>query len=467
MNIEDNLYKFLNLYYHLPQPVSSLLGTLYRQIPRSITMGARYIEFVELCRELAGDENLAAEYINREFVRTMAAAQKTTFYNRLYAEHGVTFSSIKSVDDIPTLPVIDKHALRAHFSELAVPERDGDSLYLSTGGSSGTPVGFMLEKGISRAKETAFIEQIWSSVGYQHGDRIAIIRGIELRKGQKFRREPIKNALMLSSFHITEANLEAYVRELNLYRPKFIQAYPSSIYLVARLMNHLDQRLDFRPEAILCGSENLYPAHVKLVEEIFAAKVLGWYGHAERVLLAQRDAGGGYEFLDSYGISEIVADDGSPVTAGTGTLCGTSLNNSVMPLIRYKTDDIATLAPAPSAPSAPRVIGTGLTVASIDGRKHEFVFASDGRPVSMTAINIHSDEFDSLERFQFVQKQKGIVSFEYTSAAPLADTEKRAIEGILTSKLGDGFEFSVHRVEKLELSRNGKQSFLRQGIKPV
>ena len=190
MNLEDKMYRFLNLYYELPRPVSALLGTVYRQIPRSITMGKHYAEFVELCAQLNEDNDLLDDYVNREFLETIRSAEKTKFYNSLYAAHGIGFSSIKSKADLARLPTINKATLKENFEQLIVPQRKKDGLYLTTGGSSGTPVGFMLEKGVSRAKETAFIEHLWSSVGYRPGDRIAIIRGIALGRGDIVRRGP-------------------------------------------------------------------------------------------------------------------------------------------------------------------------------------------------------------------------------------------------------------------------------------
>lgn len=460
MNIEDKLYKFLDLYYALPQPISYLIGSTYRLLPISITMGSKYQEFSELCIELANDQDLIGEYVNHEFIRTVHAAEKTKFYKSHYAEHGVSFSSIKTKDDISRLPRIDKDTLKENLEDMIVPDQRENGLYLTTGGSSGTPVGFMMEKGISRAKEAAFIEHLWSSVGFRHGDRVAIIRGIALGRDRISRFEAIKNALMLSSYHLTEANVDYYINELNKYRPKFIQAYPSAIYLLARLMHKLDKRLDFAPMAILCGSENLYDPHIKLAEDIFGAKVLGWYGHAEKVMLAPRGSRGEYSFLEYYGVTELLDDQGKPVTEGSGVLCGTSLNNKVMPLIRYVTDDMA--FKTPSLPSTP----AGLVVGSIDGRRHEFIYSSENRPVSMTAINIHSDEFDALERFQFVQYEKGSVFFEFTSKAELEPATEKAIERLLMSKLLDGFDLQIRRVEEIKLSKNGKQTFLRQEMKP-
>lgn len=263
---------------------------------------------------------------------------------------------------------------------------------------------------------------------------------------------------MLSSYHITEENIDIYIENLNSYRPKFIHTYPSSIYLIARIMEKLNKALDFKPMAILCGSENLYPQHVDFIEKVFCTNVIGLYGHAERVILAKREKSGEYSFLESYGIAELLDDDGKTVDNGTGTLCGTSLNNRVMPLVRYMTDDIATKTHGD---------GSGLVVKNIDGRRHEFVYSAADRPVSMTAINIHSSEFDSIERFQFVQKEAGFLSFEYTARNKLAHGAEQAIKNLLLAKLGDGFDLQICWVDKIPLSRSGKQSFLRQGIKQI
>ncbi|MDP6344010.1 MAG: hypothetical protein QF491_10800, partial [Alphaproteobacteria bacterium] len=148
MNIEDQLYRFLGLYYDLPQPISSFIGTLYRHIPRSITMGRRYSEFTDLCTELAENRELTREYVEREFIRTIRSAEKTPFYKSLYSDYGISFSSIKNIEDLPRLPTIDKISLKENFEQLIVPGQKNNSLYLTTGGSTGTPVGFLLEKGV-------------------------------------------------------------------------------------------------------------------------------------------------------------------------------------------------------------------------------------------------------------------------------------------------------------------------------
>jgi len=50
-------------------------------------------------------------------------------------------------------------------------------LYITTGGSSGVPVGFYLQKGVSRPKEQSYLEAQWARRGYRAGDRVAVIRG--------------------------------------------------------------------------------------------------------------------------------------------------------------------------------------------------------------------------------------------------------------------------------------------------
>ena len=49
--------------------------------------------------------------------------------------------------------------------------------YVTTGGSTGIPVGFYYEKGVSRAREWAFMKTQWDRVGYRFTDRCVVLRG--------------------------------------------------------------------------------------------------------------------------------------------------------------------------------------------------------------------------------------------------------------------------------------------------
>ncbi|MGB2332835.1 MAG: hypothetical protein ACPH5O_06300, partial [Litorivicinaceae bacterium] len=133
----------------------------------------------------------------------------------------------------------------------------------------------------------------------------------------------------------------------------------------------------------------------------------------------------------------------------------TGFHNSVMPLIRYDTQDVARQS---------NYRDFRLTLMNIEGREHEFVYSSEMRPVSMTAINMHSDIFDSIDRFQFVQEVPGKIVFIYQASMCLSSDERSRIEIELMKKLGDGFDLEFRITDEIPLTKSGKQSFLSRGL---
>ena len=448
--MEDKLYPLLELYYSLPDYISSPLGNLYRKLPNNIKYGDSYNYFFNLPDlDVSGSVNHIS---NTFFVNSLESALKIDFYKRYYSEYGVVTSQIQNLDDIKKLPVINKDHVKNNFDSFFNKESIPSGLYMTTGGSSGIPVGFYLQKGVSRAKELAFFHKFWSEYGFIKSAKTVIIRGINLRN-RLYRYEPVKNSLMISSYSLTEANFPEIIKKINEFKPEFIQAYPSSIYLLVRLMNRYNINFDFVPKAIFCGSENLYSDHVTLIEKITKSVVVGWYGHAERLVLAYRNTvDGSYQFDPMYGYAETLKNENS----SSESIIATGFHNSVMPLIRYDTGDLVNKSWESTAGC--------FAVDNIEGRKHEFVFSSKMRPVSMTAINMHDSVFDNINRFQFSQHKPGLVDFLYEPALNGKMINKKRIRGAICAKLGNDFSLNLVKSEKILLSKSGKQSFLLSSI---
>jgi phenylacetate-coenzyme A ligase PaaK-like adenylate-forming protein len=212
-------------------------------------------------------------------------------------------------------------------------------LYITTGGSSGVPVGFYLHKGVSRPKEQAYLEAQWSRRGYRVGDRVAVIRGgvtsSKARGGISYY-DATRNWLILSSYHLTPERLPEYVAALNRFRPQHLHAYPSAALMLARGLEQAGLKLDFPLTSLLCGSEKLTAESQQHLEQFFGARVCHWYGHSERVVLAAQGRTSNHlHFWPTYGFVEF----GEANADGHREIIGTSFHNHVMPLIRYRTGD--------------------------------------------------------------------------------------------------------------------------------
>ena len=84
-------------------------------------------------RELQANQRLSADELrahsNRNLRKTIAHAHEhVPYYRRLFRERGLEPRAIRTVDDLPLLPVLTKQIIRSHFDELhPVPLPKGGS----------------------------------------------------------------------------------------------------------------------------------------------------------------------------------------------------------------------------------------------------------------------------------------------------------------------------------------------------
>ncbi len=466
MSLEDTLYPLLKLYEAAPQPIKSLAGRVYRAIPASLRYGPSYERFQSEAREV---ESWDAETIRRYQVSalrdSLIAASKAPFYATRFAECGVDPTKFESLEQLAAYPLLSKQDLLLHREQMVNPEFDAKRrLYITTGGSSGVPVGFYLHKGVSRPKEQAYLEAQWSRRGYRVGDRVAVIRGgvtsSNARGGISYY-DATRNWLILSSYHLTPERLPEYVAALNKFRPRHLHAYPSAALMLARGMEQAGLKLDFQLTSLLCGSEKLSAESQRHLEQFFGACVFHWYGHSERVVLAGQGRESNHlHFWPTYGFVEF----GEADAEGNREIIGTSFHNHVMPLIRYRTGDYC----SPTFQS--RGSGTGDStlesqatwpaVEAVVGRDYEFLISATGRRISLTAINMHDRIFDGLLAVQFFQERAGEVECRYQTSPQWQSCREEAMRAGLLKKLGDDFTLALREVKEVEKTSAGKHRWL-------
>ena len=361
-----------------------------------------------------------------------------------------------SLDDFAGCPSLTKQDMQQHFNDLTSTEiADSQKLYITTGGSTGVPVGFHLQKGVSRPKEQAFLEANWRRAGYIDKARLALIRGHvtdSRARDNIIAHDATRNWLMLSSYHLTDERIPEYLEALENFQPDFLNIYPSAALQLAEYLQRHDQRWRTPLQGVLCGSEQLTLSQKRLLEGVFQCRVLRWYGHAERVVLA---AEGTYSdlfyFWPHYGFVEF----GEPDEDGLREVIGTTFHNMAMPLVRYRTGDFVRLA----KPDARREYAWP-AVEEIAGRGQEFLVTGSGRRISLTAFNMHDAIFDGLYAVQFFQSEQGVAEFRYIPSPEFHASRLPQIEDGIRRKLGDDFRLVLREVGEVEKTPRGKHTWL-------
>ena len=460
MSLEDQLYPLLTLYERLPQRVRNGVGFGYRLLPKGWRYGARFGEFKELA--VAGEQWSVEEIQDYQLKQLRAvlhhAANHCPFYEKRFLRAGFRPENVHGPEDLKECPFVEKRDLQEHLNEMVSTNIPASQrLYLTTAGSTGVPVGFYLQKGVSRPKEQAFLEAMWRRAGYSGGARLAVIRGQVISsksEGRIVSYDATRGWLMLSSYHLTPERLPEYREALEKFKPDFLHAYPSAALQLAEYVEKFGETWRLPLRGLLCGSERLTIPQKQLLERVFQCRAYRWYGHSERAVLAGEGAQSElFYFFPQYGFVEF----GPPDEEGLREVIGTSFHNLAMPLIRYRTGDCVRLAEPEDVSSLEYPWPAAVEIA---GRQQEYLVSATGRRISLTAFNMHDAVFNDLYAVQFYQERPGLAEFRYVAGPRFHGSRLTRIEESIRRKLGDDFQITFREVKEVEKTARGKHRWL-------
>ena len=351
----------------------------------------------------------------------------------------------------PDAALLAKPALREDPARHLRPRRFGSLVRntIRTSGTSGSPLTLVQSLG-AVIREEAFIQRQLHWIGWRPGQRRAWIRGDIVGDGRYFRRDPIGKMLVMSSFHLSNATIGAYVAALEAYDPVVIQAYPSSIGAIANWLRAAGRRYAGRAlRGVMTSSETLAPGVRAAVANSFCVPVYDWYGQAERVAAIGSCEQGRYHLLTDYGGVELL-----PLPDGSCELVGTSLNNAAMPLARYRTGDSVLVGHAAPCPCG-RVFPT---VEAVIGRQERIVTLPDGRMLARLDRVFQGHDGRLLEG-QVRYHGAGRFTLRVVATAAFGVQDEAALCAQFLLRV-PGVQVAVERVAAIARGANGKFEFI-------
>lgn len=466
MVFEDYLYPLLGSYFASPQWVKSSVGRVYSLFSTSLGRGPSYTTF--LAEAAIRDEKEMKQLTSRKLSATLRLALESVPAYQQYRHLQCDLDT--PVDVLRELPLTSKEDLKRDLAQyLSKDTSESLRLRTATGGSTSTPMVFFLQKGISRTKEYAFMESFHQYAGLTRSDVVLALRGRTVPSARRpggalWMYEPIKRQLILSSDHLERRYMPEYMAAMRLWKPRFIQAYPSTIYPLARwLKEHPAPDISDRIKGVMLFSENVFDHHMALLKEVFPCQVLKHYGHSERVLMAASMPDDDRCFFwPQYGHFELVDEAGKPITKPgvLGEIVGTSFDNQVMPFVRYRTGDMAVLGekPHPLLPGFP-------VVERIEGRRQEFLVCRDNRLIAVCGMGAaHSADLAAVDSMQFEQSKPGHFVIKVATTQPLSVEAKSRIVHAMEAKTQGGCTAEVVEVREIPRTLRGKHRLLVQHL---
>ncbi|PKM48966.1 MAG: hypothetical protein CVV02_18135 [Firmicutes bacterium HGW-Firmicutes-7] len=231
-----------NLIRKAPSWIKEPIKYLYGLIPYEKRLGKVFWDTYNFLQKSQWwSKEQLEEYQLKQLEKLLKHAyENVSYYRKVFDERKLKPKDIHSFDDLKKLPFLTKEIIRNNFNDLMAKNLPKSMFqYTSTSGSTGIPLAFYHEKGLSTAKEWAFMVTQWNRVGYKIGDKCIVLRGNVIRsasKGKFWEYNPVNKNLFLSSSHMTDEILPEYIAKIREFKPDFIQAYPSAITILARFM---------------------------------------------------------------------------------------------------------------------------------------------------------------------------------------------------------------------------------------
>lgn len=382
------------------------------------------------------------------------AYREVPFYHRLYDEHGIDVSGIRTVDDLPKLPIITKSDVDKHAEDL-VPRRWVRYRTSSTSGTTGKPLKIRLSNhcySISRAAQ--LLRNEWAG---HRGEMVARFVGDRpvgsCSDHHLERRSYVNNRLIFPSYCISARTLPKIMDTLTKHRIQFVQCYPSTVFILAKLLELNDRR--FPLKALLYGAEPLHDHQLRLLEDRFQTKAYGFYGQAEAVLFAMQCEQGCYHLASTDGIMEVVSGDEVVSPGEKGLAVGTTLCNYAMPLIRYQLDDYTGFRREECE------CGRGTpTIYPIETRTNDLVVTPSGMILPPGVFGGPMVATPNIVESQIIQRAIDQVIIRVVPTEKFTDADESLILNACQERLGDGMSVKVEKVDGIHHTTSFKKRWI-------
>ncbi len=296
---------------------------------------------------------LASLQLTRLAAVVQRVAERVPFYRQAFDRAGVRPEQIRSLDDIRRLPFTRKSDLRDHYPfELFTVPRDQVVRLHASSGTTGKPT----VVGYTRGDIALWAEvcaRCLAASGARPGDVFHNAYGYGLFTGGLGMH--YGGELMgLTVVPVSGGNTERQLLLIQDFEPRVIACTPS--YLLTLAEAATARGLDLRRLSLRCavlGAEPWTEEMRARIEQLLPVRAVNIYGLSEVIgpgvsnecVEAQR---GSHIFEDHFLVEAVDPETGEPVPAGEpGELTFTTLTKEALPVLRYRTGDIAALDPSP------------------------------------------------------------------------------------------------------------------------
>ena len=445
------------LYWAAPYVVKCWLASWHGRRCDRTRFGPDYDRLVaEIAARANWSPEQFVEYQNEQLRELIPhAAANVPYYRSLLAERGIDPRSIRTVDDLPQLPILEKETIRERVDDFVAERLDRSKLVsVHTSGTTGTPIDLYRSVVQESAAFAYYDVRCHDVANVRRRRNRSVSLGGHLVAAPNRDRPPFWvlnrrwQQMYMSSYHLAPAYLGHYVEAIRRFRPEYIEGYPSSVYAIAQFM--VDNGCEPIPmRAAFTTAENLFDHQREAIAQAFGCRTFSQYGCGEQVVFAAECEHGSMHLSPEIGIVEIVDSNAQPLPAGEqGDLVCTSLINRVQPFIRYRLGDVGALATEPCPCGRPLPV-----LDRIEGRIDAVLITRDGRRVGRLDPVFKGAK--GIAEAQIVQDDFETFRVRIVPGKDYTDADGQVLADNLAQRVGRA-DIRVDLVERIERTAAGK-----------
>ncbi|MDR0892546.1 MAG: phenylacetate--CoA ligase [Mediterranea sp.] len=302
--------------------------------------------------ETMSREELRALQLQR-LRKTVGIAAHAPYYKEVFAQHGISADSIRTLDDLRRIPFTTKADMRAHypFGLVAGNMREDGVRIHSSSGTTGNPTVIVhsqhdLNSWANLVARCLYMVGVRRTDVFQNSSGYGMFTG-----GLGFQ----YGAERLGCLTVPAAagNSKRQIKFINDFHTTVLHAIPSYAIRLAEVFQ--EEGLDPATttlRTLVIGAEPHTDEQRRKIERLLGVKAYNSFGMTEMngpgVAFECQEQNGMHFWEDCYLVEIVDPDTGQPVPDGEiGELVLTTLDREMMPLLRYRTRDLTRILPGP------------------------------------------------------------------------------------------------------------------------
>lgn len=401
-------------------------------------------------------------------------ALQVPYYRRLFKKNKIVPRAGNSLELLQEIPILSKTGVQNYSRDLCaknLPKGEAAGYLVKTSGTTGQPV--TVVQSVRCGSFFSFLKQrelrwfrfdpgLIQAAIRSAGDLPPKPDGRPIELGETSQRDYWSNVGRFFEtgpfFGFMWTNpIEAQMEWLTRISPAYLIGQAADLEHLA--LAYADRKTPASLKGILAISQELTEDMEERIKDTFKAPVYVNYGLNEVGIVASRcPEGGRYHVHTEHCFVEIVDDRGKPCQPGQrGKIIVTALNNAVMPLIRYDTDDLAEVAegPCPCGRTLP-------SFGRVHGRYRRLAALPPGTMDLLSAIirgidDAPKDIIQDLRQYSLHQFKNGAFELSIVATGPLgAVFHEKIMEKWHTVESAAKHPLKIKEVDSIPRPQGGK-----------